>query len=587
MHGDVMSNEENYCFDVAGYLHVPGALNAQQIARLNGAIDGVGELAGMLAWPGDHKEPFRDLLVQPLMVSYLNQIVGHGFILDRPPEVWCDQTCDTDALLVGGNEPRDPSIAYYYQNGRRFSEGVRVLWALEDVDAGEGGFALVPCSHKGNVPTPAGVADSSGDMGLTFQPTLKAGDLLVVALSVMQGMRPWRGGRRQRLLSYEYVGRGVIRSAGTGVGPALQPAWHADLQEPQRASLYKPGYADTSPPPTIVTDGKTTRVDPSRTIFHPSFLQPDPDSTIDQDEFYFWDLNGYLVLRGVMDEEWLAAANEAVDHFDERIVVGEELARGSTALAGTGRPLLAGLLELPDPFSAPFRRMVADPVIEHRLNWMGASGGRMDGATGFVSVKGTSGHSLHDANEPLNPGRGYIYQNGRSFCEAVTVTWQLRDVNAGDGGFACVPGSHKAYYKMPAGIRSCDDDMGLVKHVEMKAGDVLFFADGGTTHGALAWKNEVSRRGILIKYSSRNFNRSGGDMAHPENRWGDLVDGMSDAQLAVMRGPDRDVFQHNVPRLQVVEGRVEVSYERGSSLYSREAPSGPVAKDEKKSDDSE
>ena len=57
MHGDVMSNEENYCFDVAGYLHVPGALNAQQIARLNGAIDGVGELAGMLAWPGDHKEP--------------------------------------------------------------------------------------------------------------------------------------------------------------------------------------------------------------------------------------------------------------------------------------------------------------------------------------------------------------------------------------------------------------------------------------------------------------------------------------------------------------------------------------------------
>ena len=76
-------------------------------------------------------------------------------------------------------------------------------------------------------------------------------------------------------------------------------------------------------------------------------------------------------------------------------------------------------------------------------------------------------------------------------------------------------------------------------------------------------------------------------MAHPENRWGDLVDGMSDAQLAVMRGPDRDVFQHNVPRLQVVEGRVEVSYERGSSLYSREAPNGPVAKDEKKSDDSE
>ena len=80
--------------------------------------------------------------------------------------------------------------------------------------------------------------------------------------------------------------------------------------------------------------------------------------------------------------------------------------------------------------------------------------------TGFVSVKGTSGHALHDANEPLNPGRSYVYHNGRSYCEAITVTWQLRDVRAGDGGFACVPGSHKAYYKMPPGVRTCDPRYG-------------------------------------------------------------------------------------------------------------------------------
>lgn len=581
MDRDIMSNEENYCFDVAGYLHVQGALTAAEIARLNETIDEVGQGAGMLAWPGEKKQPFRDLLVHPVLVSYLNQLVGQGFILDREPEIWCDESCDTDAPLVGGNEPRDPAIAYYYQNGRRFSEGVRVLWALEEVAVGDGGFTLVPCSHKGNVVTPKNVATGTDDMGLAVQPALKAGDLLIVALSTLQGMRPWQGAGRQRLLSYEYVGRGVIRSAGAAAGAAPKPAWHADLHEVQRASLYKPGYADTTPPPTIVTDGKSAALAAASEIYHPSFLQVDPDSGIDHDEFYFWDLNGYLVLRGVMDEAWLAAANEAVDRFADRIEVGEELARGSQALAGTGRPLLPGLLELPAPYCDPFRRMVAHPVVEHRLNWMGASGGRMGGATGFVSVKGTSGHSLHDANEPLNPGRGYVYQNGRSFCEAVTVTWQLRDVKAGDGGFACVPGSHKAYYKMPAGIRSCEDDMRLVKHVEMQAGDVLFFGDGGTTHGALAWQSEQARRGILIKYSSRNFNRSGGEMAHPENRWGDLVEGMSDAQLAVMRGPDRDVFQANVPRLAVVDGAVEVSYERSSSLYSKEAPTGPVAKEKK------
>ena len=577
MDREAMTNEENYCFDVAGYLHVPGTLTRVEVDRLNGAIAEVGQNEGMLAWPGAAREPFRDLLVHPALVWYLNQIVGQGFILDRSPQLWSDETCAAGAPLQGGNEPRDPGIAYYYQNGRRFSEGVRVLWALED--AAESGFALVPCSHKGCVPTPDGVATGTADMGLTYRPQLKAGDMLIVALATLQGMRSWR----QRLLSYEFVGRGVIRSAGTGdrVQQEPRPDWHAELAEEQRASLYTPGYAPTTPPPAIVTDGKTVAVDPSREIFHPSFMKVDPDSGIDHEEFYFWDLNGYLVLRGVMDEEWLQAANAAVDRFADRVEVGAELARGSQSLAGTGRPLLGGLLELPAPYCEPFRKMVAHPAVEHRLNWMGASGGRMGGATGFVAVKGTSGHALHDANEPLNPGRGYIYQNGRSYCEAVTVTWQLRDVTAADGGFACVPGSHKAYYKMPPGIRTCDDDMGLVRHVEMRAGDVLFFGDGGTTHGALAWKSEVPRRGILIKYSSKNFNRSGGEMVHPENRWGAEVEGMSDAQLAVMRGPDRDVFQNNVPRLDVVDGAVAVSYERNGSLYSKEAPTGPVAREDK------
>ena len=65
-------------------------------------------------------------------------------------------------------------------------------------------------------------------------------------------------------------------------------------------------------------------------------------------------------------------------------------------------------------------------------------------------------------------------------------------------------------------------------------------------------------------------------MVQPWNRWGELVEGMSDAQLAVMRGPDRDAREHNVPRLEVEDGSVAVSYERGSTLYSNEAPVKPV-----------
>ena len=141
-----------------------------------------------------------------------------------------------------------------------------------------------------------------------------------------------------------------------------------------------------------------------------------------------------------------------------------------------------------------------------------------------------------------------------------------------------MPGSHKAYYPIPPGVRTCDDHMGLVKQMVMKAGDVVFFMDGATSHGTLAWENPISRRGILIKYASRSFHRNGGEMVLPENRWGDLVNGMSDAQLAVMRGPDRDVGVNNVPRLLVENGKVDVSYDQGNTIYSQETPTGPTAR---------
>ena len=75
-------------------------------------------------------------------------------------------------------------------------------------------------------------------------------------------------------------------------------------------------------------------------------------------------------------------------------------------------------------------------------------------------------------------------------------------------------------------------------------------------------------------------------MVHPWNRWGeDLLEGMTDAQLTVMRGTDRDARQLNVPRLEVTDGQVEVSYERGSALYSEVAPQKPVVDELKKRKD--
>ena len=123
----------------------------------------------------------------------------------------------------------------------------------------------------------------------------------------------------------------------------------------------------------------------------------------------------------------------------------------------------------------------------------------------LVSGKGSSGHFLHANGTPARPTNHYRQQNGRVYAEYLNVTWQLRDVNRGDGGFVCVPGSHKAAYPLPECVKSCDDEMGLVRHIEMQAGDVLLFLASAQTHGAYPWQAERNRRMIFFQYRSRNL----------------------------------------------------------------------------------
>ncbi|MCY4402095.1 MAG: phytanoyl-CoA dioxygenase family protein [Candidatus Poribacteria bacterium] len=568
MDKETMTNEENYAFDVAGYLHIPSVLNHEEVSLLNKGLDVIGDSANLLGGTSSHRELFRDLLIHPTLVWYLNQIIGHGFRLDQAPRLLGQQKVEIGNKLLGGDEPRNPSLAYRQQNGRRSCQGVKAIWVLDDVADGDGGLVVVQASHKSNVETPDDLATGVDDMGLVIQPELKAGDLFLVAAPTLHGIQPWKG-ERKRLLTYWYAARAAIQSNPSGPYSETEslPSWKDEATPAQKAVMYRPGYKGSNPPPVLNTNGKQTWVEEDSSVIHPSIYIRDPNSGIDEKEFYFWDLNGYLVVRGVMDEQWLAEANEAVDKFQDRIVVGDELAGGSVSQAGTGRPLLSGLLDLPDPYNAPFRRMIAHPSVVQRLNWMGGSGYRTGGATVFCAVEGTSGHALHDGNEPMSPSRGYFYKNGRSYAETVTITWQLRDVQPGLGGFACVPGSHKTQYSMPRGIRTCDDTMGLVVQPVMNAGDVLFFMDGGCTHGALAWKNPIPRRGVLIKYQSKNTNWGGG-VVDPQDRWGEMVEDMSEEQFAVMRGPERDGGRRTVPRLVVEDGQVYVSYNPEGDSYS-------------------
>ena len=82
----------------------------------------------------------------------------------------------------------------------------------------------------------------------------------------------------------------------------------------------------------------------------------------------------------------------------------------------------------------------------------------------------------------------------------MTVSYQLVDTHLGDGGFACIPGSHKANYVCPEEMKRLDCGQDHIRHVPVKAGSVIIFTEA-LVHGTLPWTAEYERRILLYRYS--------------------------------------------------------------------------------------
>ena len=92
--------------------------------------------------------------------------------------------------------------------------------------------------------------------------------------------------------------------------------------------------------------------------------------TISEEEKYYFDLRGYLVVRNALTPEEVGECNAAIDHFADQIAAYPgTLARDSSALQGTtSRQQLTGMLGWPPPYREPFRRLLVHPTVVSRLN---------------------------------------------------------------------------------------------------------------------------------------------------------------------------------------------------------------------------
>lgn len=268
-----------------------------------------------------------------------------------------------------------------------------------------------------------------------------------------------------------------------------------------------------------------------------------------EDERYLFDLNGYLIVRGVLTPEEVKEANVIIDkHADEMIERSDGALRNAvkgTKLygAGPGRKDLGKVLEW-GPDSKVFKSILAHPRLVPLFHGILGKGYRMDHLPFVIAQdKGAEGFQLHGGtidctSGDYNPHLAYSCHHGFVRCALLGCNVMLTDHNPGDGGFCVVPGSHKSNFKMPKGMVDGEAYSEYIRQPATKAGDVVLFSEG-TVHGAMAWTaDDRQRRVCLYRFSPATNVYGRSYFGHEGGGWPKAIyDDLTESQRAVLEPP--------------------------------------------------
>ena len=269
-----------------------------------------------------------------------------------------------------------------------------------------------------------------------------------------------------------------------------------------------------------------------------------PYITMSDREKYLFDLQGFLVIHGMLSDDEIKILNEALDANQDKRQEDTASAAGGNLDGSQLRGLYNGMLTWDQPWCQPFRNLLTHPKIIPYLNTMLGRGWKMDHDPFiFTSTLGTEGLRLHGSgNVTFNGSRFYKYQNGQMRCGLINCQYQLTDVDPGDGGLMVVPGSHKANFPCPEAIQAYKEDQEAVYHVPMKAGDLVIFNEA-TTHGTLPWKGIGERRSLFYRYTPKYLHYTGGVYGTTRPDW---VSELTEVQQAVLEPP----YVYNRPLIE-------------------------------------
>lgn len=280
-----MTIEEKFAFDLRGFIVVKNVFDAGEVAAMNAAIDaraseiverkgrlrlggeagdplagdgstGRADLGGMLTWNtnGD-ADVFRSVLAHEKLVPYYHELVGVGYRMDHLPLMIQQKTGADGFVFHGGKMNPDGSwcqeLAYTYEQGKMYNQLLAVSVALSDTAPGDGGFAIVPGSHKSNFACPQAILEYKSNQDLVVNPEIKAGDVLLFTEAATHGTMAWTAKHTRRAVLYRFApstyayGRSYYPTWPEGTEEGMTDAQKAVLQPPHHVRLDRTTLTDS------------------------------------------------------------------------------------------------------------------------------------------------------------------------------------------------------------------------------------------------------------------------------------------------------------------------------------------------------
>lgn len=254
---DVDLEEQQYLFDLNGYMVIENVLSAAEIAELDGLIDAqdlppppdnfprFGSAAGAARKSGagflQWGEPFVRLIDHPAMLPILRFRLGECFRLERLYGMYMREGSPAGRLHAdygasARNAPSTPGEFYPFRDNRMFAGFMVGAWNLRDTGPSVGGFCCIPGSHKSAYRIPQRIHEAHQDCPWVKIVDAPAGSLTVFTEALTHGTARWDGDYERRTLLYKYC----VSNMSWGMTRVTAPEG-VELSPRQQQLLADPG----------------------------------------------------------------------------------------------------------------------------------------------------------------------------------------------------------------------------------------------------------------------------------------------------------------------------------------------------------